>query len=67
MRTQSLLGKGDSAESWALRSVSGEEYIVQIGFPRDWQSRSRQDHEAPIPVLYVRPTTMSVSITLTGS
>ncbi|KAK1711618.1 Alpha/Beta hydrolase protein [Colletotrichum acutatum] len=53
MRTQSLLGKSDSAESWALRSVSGEEYVVQIGFPRDWTSRSRQQHEAPIPVFYL--------------
>lgn len=43
-----------SAESWSITSKSGGQYVVQIGFPRDWIHPAARDvREDPVPIMYV--------------
>lgn len=42
-----------SVEEWTLKSASGKEYLVQIGFPRDWQQPDpdKPTIDEPVPIL----------------
>ncbi|CAH0038182.1 unnamed protein product [Clonostachys solani] len=47
----------ESAESWKIQSPAGEDYLVQIGFPRSWGDSSSSDQdqttESKVPILYL--------------
>ncbi|KAL7625131.1 hypothetical protein AAE478_004345 [Parahypoxylon ruwenzoriense] len=40
-----------SAEEWSLKSKHGKEYIVQIGFPRDWADYTPVPGDPGVPVV----------------
>ncbi|OTB07720.1 hypothetical protein M426DRAFT_53028 [Hypoxylon sp. CI-4A] len=42
-----------SAEKLSLKSESGKEYIVQIGYPRDWENYTPPDNDQGVPVIYL--------------
>ncbi|KAM0324578.1 hypothetical protein ACHAQA_007963 [Verticillium albo-atrum] len=41
-----------AAESWTLNSASGDEYLIQIGYPRNWTDNTVADEPAA-PVIYL--------------
>ncbi|KAI1415287.1 IroE protein [Hypoxylon sp. FL1857] len=42
-----------SAEEWLLKSKCTKEYIVQVGFPRDWASYTPPPNNTSVPVIYL--------------
>ncbi|KAI1375251.1 IroE protein [Hypoxylon crocopeplum] len=42
-----------SAEEWSLKNKSGQEYIVQIGFPRVWVHYTPAPGDTGVPVIYL--------------
>ncbi|KAI9149044.1 Siderophore triacetylfusarinine C esterase [Paramyrothecium foliicola] len=54
MFTQNTPFGVESAESWTVQSASGLEYLVQIGFPRDWvEQQQKRAEPRHTPVLYL--------------
>ncbi|KAI0166804.1 IroE protein [Hypoxylon sp. FL1284] len=42
-----------SSEEWSLKNKRGEEYLIQIGFPRNWADYTPAPGESGVPVLYL--------------
>ncbi|KAL0940196.1 IroE protein [Colletotrichum truncatum] len=53
MLTQKLTYQNHCSETWSVKSLSGEEYLIQIGFPRDWKSSSQGPIDVPVPIIYL--------------
>lgn len=45
----------EHVEEWTLKSATGKEYLVQIGFPRDWRhpDPDKPIIDDPVPIAYV--------------
>ncbi|KAH7362738.1 IroE protein [Plectosphaerella cucumerina] len=45
----------ECVEEWTLKSATGKEYLVQIGFPRDWRhpDPDKPTIEEPVPIVYL--------------
>lgn len=43
----------ESTEEWTLKDTSGKEYLVQIGYPRDWfhPDPDAPTIKEPVPIL----------------
>ncbi|CRK29256.1 hypothetical protein BN1723_005480 [Verticillium longisporum] len=41
------------AESWTLSSDSGDEYLIQIGYPRNWTAETAGSDDHTVPVIYL--------------
>ncbi|KAI0884424.1 IroE protein [Annulohypoxylon maeteangense] len=42
-----------STEEWSLLNQRGQEYIVQIGYPRDWDSYKSCPGDEGVPIVYL--------------
>ncbi|KAI2608858.1 Alpha/Beta hydrolase protein [Hypoxylon fragiforme] len=42
-----------SAEEWSLKNKYGQEYLIQIGFPRDWPESTCSSGDNGVPVIYL--------------
>ncbi|KAI5865562.1 IroE protein [Durotheca rogersii] len=42
-----------SAEEWTVKNERGREYVIQIGFPRDWATYEPVAGDSLVPVLYL--------------
>uniref|UniRef100_A0A8H7K9A1 Esterase n=1 Tax=Bionectria ochroleuca TaxID=29856 RepID=A0A8H7K9A1_BIOOC len=41
------------AESWLITSAQGLEYLIQIGYPRDWLNPQSKPKESSVPIMYL--------------
>jgi hypothetical protein len=44
------------AENWVLKNETGDEYLVQVGFPRGWRTNVPAEKKKDVPIVYVQPT-----------